>query len=282
MQSKLSQRRNSRCFTQSQEIQVNFYVSSTPSCRHVSLYLCISLFLKIIFVSEPLKEFVFFWQLEINNMAANRPHVPKFGDWKEDVPFTVVFDKASRTKQNANMSNPNEYPNMNPSPAQTPNHRYDQPPNHNARPRHERFSSREETEFRSSPVHNERNNRVRAPPPAETYNHQAYGGGGRSHGNPPETNRRQQHEPPRVQPIPNLRGRNSERVAIPPFPGSGSENQSYTLIFDKVKEDRRQSGNVRSYNGSSHTTPTRPLNDQRHQPLPSSPKSCCFPPWGRK
>lgn len=101
---------------------------------------------------------------------------------------------------------------MNPNPVQTPNHRYDQPPNHNARPRHERFSSREETEFRSSPAHNERNNRVRAPPPAETYNHQAYGGGGRSHGNPPETNRRQQHEPPRVQPIPNLRGRNSERV----------------------------------------------------------------------
>lgn len=122
-----------------------------------------------------------------------------------------MFDKASRTKQTANKSNPNEYPNMNPSPAQTPNHRYDQPPNHNVRPRHERFSSREETEFRSSPAHNDRNNRVRAPPPAETYNHQACGGG-RSHGNPSEPNRRQPHEPPRVQPIPNLRGRNSERV----------------------------------------------------------------------
>ncbi|KAF8107264.1 hypothetical protein N665_0124s0057 [Sinapis alba] len=218
-------------------------------------------------------------------MAANRPHVPKFGDWKEDVPFTVVFDKASRSKQNANMCNPNEYPDMNPSPAQAPNHhRQDHQPNHNARPRHERFSSREETEFRSSPAHNERNNRVRAPPPTETYKHQAYGtGGGRSHGNPPETNRRLPHEPPRVQtPIRNLRGRTGERVAIPPFPGSGSENQSYTVIFDKVKEDRRQSGNMRSYNGSAHTTPSRPLNEQHHQPLPSSPKSCCFPPWGRK
>ncbi|KAJ4877764.1 defense protein-related [Raphanus sativus] len=218
-------------------------------------------------------------------MAANRPHVPKFGDWKqEDVAFTVMFDKASRTKQNPNMSNPNEHPNMNPNPAQTPNHRYDQPPNHNVRPRHERFSSREEAEFRPSPAHNERNNRVRAPPPAETYNHQSYGGGGRSHGNPQETKRRPQHEPPRVQstPIRNLRGRSNERVAIPPFPGSGSENQSYTLIFDKVKEDKRQSGNMRSYSGSAHTTPSRPLNDQHHQPLPSSPKNCCFPPWGRK
>ncbi|KAG2316459.1 hypothetical protein Bca4012_067326 [Brassica carinata] len=217
-------------------------------------------------------------------MAANRPHVPKFGDWKEDVPFTVVFDKASRSKQNANTSDPNGYPDMNPSPAKTPNHhRQDHQPNHNVR--HERFSSREETEFKSSPAHNERNSRVRAPPPTETYNHQAYGGGGRSHGNPPEPNRRHQpHEPPRVQPTPirNLRGRNSGRVAIPPFPGSGSENQSYTLIFDKVKEERRQSGNMRSYNGSAHTTPSRPLNDQHHQPLPSSPKSCCFPPWGRK
>ncbi|CAH8388006.1 unnamed protein product [Eruca vesicaria subsp. sativa] len=207
-------------------------------------------------------------------MTANRPHVPKFGDWKQDVPFTVVFDKASRSKQDASKSNPYEYPNMSPSPAQTPNHRQDQPPNNNVRSRHERLSSREETEFRSSPAHNERNSRVRAPPPAETYNRQAYGGGGRSHGNPPETNRRQAYEPPPVQPRPirNLRGPSNERVSVPPFPGSGSGDQSYTLIFEKVKEDRKQSGSLRSSNGSAHTTPSRPLNDQHQKPLPSSPK----------
>ncbi|VVB15402.1 unnamed protein product [Arabis nemorensis] len=211
---------------------------------------------------------------------ANRTHVPKFGDWTEDAPFTVVFDKASRSKKNTNVSKPDEYPDMNPNPAQTRNSRQDQPPNHNVRPRHERFNSREETEFRPSPAHNNRNNIVRAPPIPETYNHQSYGGGGRSSG---ETNRRQPHDPPPVQPRPirNLRGQSRERVAtIPPFPISGSENQSYTLIFDKVKEDRNQSES--SYNGTAHSTPTRPINDQRHQPLPSSPKSCCFPPWSRK
>lgn len=146
----------------------------------------------------------------------NRPHVPKFGDWTEDAPFTVVFDKASRSKKNTNMSNPNEYPDMNPNPAQSRNSRHDQPPNHNVRPRHERFSSREETEFRQSPAHNNRNNIVRAPPTSETYNHQSYGGGGRSAGHPSETNRRQPHDPPPVQPRPirNLRGRSSERVWI--------------------------------------------------------------------
>ncbi|CAH2044743.1 unnamed protein product [Thlaspi arvense] len=215
-------------------------------------------------------------------MTTNRPHVPKFGDWKEDSPFTIVFEKASRSKKDTNISNPNEYPEMNPSAAQNRNHRHDQPPNQSVRPRHERFSSREETEFRSSPAHNERNIRVRAPPTAEAYNyHQSYGG--RSLGNPSETHRRQPHDPP-PRPIRNLRGPSSERVAtIPPFPGSGSsENQSYTLIFDKVKEERKQSGTVLSYNGTAHSTPTRPINEQHHQPLPSSPKGCCFPPWSRK
>ncbi|CAA7058892.1 unnamed protein product [Microthlaspi erraticum] len=217
-------------------------------------------------------------------MAANRPNIPKFGDWTEDAPFTVVFDKASRSKKNTtNVSNPNEYPDMNPNPAPSRNQRHDQQPNHNVRPRHERLSSREETELRPfSQSHNERNMRARAPPTPETYNHQSYGGGGRSAGNLLEANRRQPHDPPQVQPRPirNLRGRSSERVAtIPPFPGSGSDqNQSYTLIFDKVKEDRKQSGTVRSYNGTAQSTPSR-TNDQHHQPLPSSPKGCCFPPW---
>lgn len=143
----------------------------------------------------------------------NRTHVPKFGDWTEDAPFTVVFDKASRSKKNTSMSKPDEYPDMNPNPAQTRNPRHDQPQNQNVRPRHERLSSREETEFRSSPAHNNRNNIVRAPPTPETYNHQPYGGGGRSAG---ETNRRQPHDPPPVQPRPirNLRGQRRERVWI--------------------------------------------------------------------
>lgn len=147
----------------------------------------------------------------------NRPHVPKFGDWTEDAPFTVVFDKASRSKKNTtNVSNPNEYPDMNPNPAPSRNQRHDnQPPNHNVRPRHERLSSREETEFRPSPAHNERNMRVRAPPTPESYNRQSYGSGGRSAGNPSEAYRRQPHDPPPVQPRPirNLRGRSSERVS---------------------------------------------------------------------
>ncbi|XP_010482120.1 PREDICTED: uncharacterized protein LOC104760844 [Camelina sativa] len=214
---------------------------------------------------------------------ANRPHVPKFGDWTEDAPFTVVFEKASKSKKSMNVSNPNEYPEMNPSLAQNRNSRHDQPQNHNVRPRQERFSSREDNEFRPSPAHNERNNRVRAPPTQAAYNHQSYGGGGRSLGNPSETNRRQPRDHVPVRPIRNLRGQSSERVAtIPPFPGSGSnmENQSYTLIFDKVKEDRNH---ARSYNGTDHSTPTRPINDQHHQPLPStSPKGCCFPSWSRK
>ncbi|KAG7605391.1 hypothetical protein ISN45_At05g043990 [Arabidopsis thaliana x Arabidopsis arenosa] len=184
-----------------------------------------------------------------------------------------------------NVANPNEYPDMNPNAAQNRNmSRPDQqPPNHNVRPRHERFNSRDETEFRPSPAHNERNNRVRSVPPTpETYNYQTYGGGGRSMGNPSEINRRQSRDHVPARPIRNLRGQSSERVAtIPPFPGTGSnmENQSYTLIFDKVKENRNQ---ARSYNGTDHSTPTRPIIDQHHQPLPSSPKGCCFPPWSRK
>ncbi|KAL0737863.1 hypothetical protein Bca4012_014073 [Brassica carinata] len=194
-------------------------------------------------------------------MAANRQSVPKFGEWTEDVPFTVVFDKASRSsRKNTNKSNPNpnEYPEMNPTAAQT-NQRRDQLPNHNVRPRQDRFSRREETEFRPSPpAHNERYNRVGAPPAAET-------------------NRSQPYDPTPVKtsrPISNPRGRGSERVAtIPPFPGSGSEDQSYTLIFEKVKANKRQSETVRPYNESAHSTPTRLINDdQHHQPVPSSPK----------
>ncbi|CAL9242665.1 unnamed protein product, partial [Arabidopsis halleri] len=233
----------------------------------------------------PLKQFFISGCWRFRNMA-NRPHVPKFGDWTEDAPaFTVVFEKVSKSKKNMNVSNPNEYPEMNPNAAQNRNmSRHDQqPPNHNVRPRHERFNSREETEFRPSPAHNQRNNRVRSVPPTpETSNHQSYGGGGRSMGNPSETNRRQSRDHVPVRPIRNLRGESSERVAtIPPFPGSGSnmEDQNYTLIFDKVKEDMNQ---ARSYNGTDHSTPSRPINNQYHQPLPSSPKGCCFPPWSRK
>ncbi|KAL1198871.1 hypothetical protein V5N11_008491 [Cardamine amara subsp. amara] len=217
---------------------------------------------------------------------ANRSPVPKFGDWKEDAAFTVVFDKVSKSnsKNNINMSNPNEYPDMNPDAAQNRKYRHDQRPNNNVRARHERLSSREETEYRSSPAHNERNIRVRPPPASDTYNHQSYGGGERSVGNPSETKRRYPQEPVPAQsrPIPNLRNRSKDRpgVSIPPFPGSGSDNQSYTLIFDKVKEERYQS--ARSYNGISDSTPNRPINDQLLQPLPSSPKGCCFPPWSRK
>ncbi|CAN8265633.1 unnamed protein product [Cochlearia groenlandica] len=223
------------------------------------------------------------------NMA-NRAHVPKFGDWTEDSPFTVVFEKASKSRNDANRSNPNEYPDMTPNPPQHRNQRQTQdqpPPNHNVRPRHERYNSREESEFRQSSTHSERNIRVRAPHTPESYG----GGGGRSFGNPSEINRRQQQphiDPPPVQhrPLRNVRGQSSERVAsIPPFPISGSgSHESYTLIFDKVKEERKvQSGNVRSYNGTEQNTPSRPINDQQHQrPLPTSPKSCCFPPWGRK
>ncbi|KAJ0253919.1 hypothetical protein HA466_0115150 [Hirschfeldia incana] len=207
-------------------------------------------------------------------MAANRQSVPKFGEWTEDVPFTVVFEKASRSsRKNTNKSNPNpnEYPDMNPTAVQTRNQRQDQPPNRNVRTRQERFGSREETEFGPSPAYSERNNRGRAPPAAETYNHQSY-------------------DPTPVKPRPrsNLRGRGSERVAtIPPFPGSGSEDQSYTLIFEKVKENKRKSETVRPYNETDHSTPTpqSPLinDDQHHQPPPpSSPKGCCFPRWCRK
>ncbi|CAN8253794.1 unnamed protein product [Cochlearia groenlandica] len=114
------------------------------------------------------------------------------------------------------MSNPNEYPVMNQSsslPTPTRNSMDDdQPPNHNVRPRHERFGSREETDFRRftpSPAHNERNNnRVRSPAMYETYNLQPYGTGGRSLGNPSEIN----HAPVQPRRIQNLRGRNSERV----------------------------------------------------------------------
>ncbi|CAH8363148.1 unnamed protein product [Eruca vesicaria subsp. sativa] len=209
-------------------------------------------------------------------MAANRQSVPKFGEWSEDVPFTIVFDKASRSSRKyINKSNPNEYPNMNPNAAQTRNQGHGQAPNHNVRPRHERF--REETEFRPSPAHNVINNRVRAPQPtAETYNHQSYGGGGR---NPSETNRRQPYDPTTVKPKPinNLRGGGSERVAtsIPPFPGSASENENYTFIFDKVKEKKKQSETVRSCDVTDHhSTPAKPINDDQHHqpPPPSSPK----------
>lgn len=154
--------------------------------------------------------FLFLW-------LQNRPHLPKFGDWTEDAPFSVVFEKATKSKSMNVVSNPSEYPDMNPNSTQNRNSRHDQPQSHNVRTRHERFSSREETEFRPSPAHNERNNRVRAPPTPETYNYQSYGNGGsRSLGNPSDTNRRQSRDPVPVQPWPirNLRGQSSERVWI--------------------------------------------------------------------
>lgn len=86
---------------------------------------------------------------------------------------------------------------MNPTAAQIRNQRHDQTPNHNVRPRQDRFGRREETEFRPSPpAHNERYNRVGAPPAAET-------------------NRSQSYDPTPVKPsrpISNPRGRGSERV----------------------------------------------------------------------
>lgn len=128
----------------------------------------------------------------------NRQSVPKFGEWTEDVPFTVMFDKASRSsrkKTNKSNPNPNEYPETNPTAAQPRNQRHDQPPNHNVRARQERFGSKEETEFRPSPAYNERNNQVGAPPPAETYRRESY-----------------DPTPVKPRPISSLRGRGSERV----------------------------------------------------------------------
>ncbi|CAH2054684.1 unnamed protein product [Thlaspi arvense] len=203
---------------------------------------------------------------------ANRPHVPKFGDWNnQDQPFTVVFDNA-RTNKRADLYESLENPETR-TPAKAP----PQPAPRN--PRAEPPKPVRDEPPRALPP-TERN-KVKAPPADQLYGaggraggrdgggglYGGYGGGGGS------GNQRQPQAPPRpVQPKPNLRGGSNGRggTTIPPFPGSmgsGDQNMSYTHIFDQVKEERRG-----SYGGTAGNTPSRPINGQHDSPAPSSSK----------
>ncbi|KAL1211938.1 hypothetical protein V5N11_023914 [Cardamine amara subsp. amara] len=201
---------------------------------------------------------------------ANRPHVPKFGDWNnQDQPFTVVFDNA-RTNKRQDLYESLEKAETKPQP-QAP------PPSQPARkiPRPEPPKPVKDDAPRVPPP-TDRNNRVRAPPADQLYGglYGGYGGGGGS-GN--------QRQPPAPRPVQPKRGGNNGRGAtIPPFPGSmgSDENLSYTHIFDKVKEERNNPDGGRPFGGTAGNTPSRPINGHESS-APSSSKICCFP-WYRK
>ncbi|ESQ49312.1 hypothetical protein EUTSA_v10021478mg [Eutrema salsugineum] len=218
---------------------------------------------------------------------ANRPHVPKFGDWNnQDQPFTVVFDNA-RTNKRADL-----YESLENSEIKTQAKAPPPPPQPAPRnPRPEPPRPVREGTPRAPPPPSERN-KVRAPPADQLYGSGGRGGGrdgggggglyGGYGGGP--GNQRQPQTPPRpAQPKPNLRGGSNGRggTTIPPFPGSvgSGENVSYTHIFDQVKEERREG--ARSYGGSTGNTPSRPINGQHESPASNSSKVCCFP-WSRK
>ncbi|CAH8343616.1 unnamed protein product [Eruca vesicaria subsp. sativa] len=197
---------------------------------------------------------------------ANRPHVPKFGDWSnQEQPFTVVFDNA-RTKR-ADL-----YGSLENSDIQTP----PQPAPRIPRPEPPK-PAREGTPRAPPPT--EIRNKVRAPPADNLYGggrdggglYGGYVGGGGSGNRQTQTPPRPAQAPPR----PNPRGGSNGRgggTTIPPFPGSvgSGENMSYTHIFDKVKEERREG--ARSYGGTGDNTPSRPINGQHESTSPNSSK----------
>uniref|UniRef100_A0A1J3ESI5 RPM1-interacting protein 4 n=1 Tax=Noccaea caerulescens TaxID=107243 RepID=A0A1J3ESI5_NOCCA len=217
---------------------------------------------------------------------ANRPHVPKFGDWNnQDQPFTVVFDNA-RTNKRQDLYESVENSDVKPQ-AKAP-----LPPQPAAAPRNPRPDPpkpvRDDTPRAPPPA--EKINRVRAPPAEQLYGGKGggggrggvgglYGGYGAGGGS---GNQRQPQAPRPVQPKQNPRGGRGV-TTIPPFPGSvgAGQDMSYTHIFDQVKEERREAG--RPYGGSSSTgnTPSRPINNKHQSPAPTSSKVCCFP-WSRR
>ncbi|KAA8543503.1 hypothetical protein F0562_021002 [Nyssa sinensis] len=127
---------------------------------------------------------------------AQRPHVPKFGNWEsgENVPYTVYFDKARKDRNGGKMINPNdpqENPDMFPnieSPAEAPPSRTrtlpEEPIGRGAvKPTHEHRVSREDGElsqFTESPARNDNMGRKAA----SESTHQRYGGRGSNSGHP--------------------------------------------------------------------------------------------------
>ncbi|KAG7581412.1 RIN4 pathogenic type III effector avirulence factor Avr cleavage site [Arabidopsis suecica] len=220
---------------------------------------------------------------------ANRPHVPKFGDWNnQDQPFTVVFDNA-RTNKRQDLYESIEKPETKPQEQAPPP---PQPARRNQRPEPPK-PVKEDTPRAPPPAEK---NRVRAPPADQLYGGGGSGGAGRSgsgsggglyggYGGGSVGNQRQPPAPRPAQPRQNLRGGNNGRggTTIPPFPGSlgAGENMSYTHIFDKVKEERNEG--VRPYGGTAGNTPSRPINSQHDQSpkQTSSSMFCCFA-WCRK
>uniref|UniRef100_A0A5B7AY18 Putative RPM1-interacting protein 4 n=1 Tax=Davidia involucrata TaxID=16924 RepID=A0A5B7AY18_DAVIN len=128
---------------------------------------------------------------------AQRPHVPKFGNWEseENVPYTVYFEKARKGRSGGKMINPNdpqENPDMfpnNASPAQAPPSETRTVPEEPigleaVRPTHEHRVSREDGDVRksteSSPAHNDNMGRKAASESTQ----QRYGGRGSNYGRP--------------------------------------------------------------------------------------------------
>ncbi|CAN8260179.1 unnamed protein product [Cochlearia groenlandica] len=195
---------------------------------------------------------------------ANRPHVPKFGDWNnQDQPFTAVFDNA-RTNKRADLYESIENSDIKPQakapPPRNPRTEQPKPVVRDDRPR--------------APTQTERS-RVRTPSADELYGGRGGGGSGGGGGGLYGSGNMRQPQPPRLsQPKTNLRGGSNRRGAtIPPFPGSvgEGENISYTHIFDKVKEERKEGG-VRSYGN----TPSRPINGHHQSPSLKSYLVRCF------
>ncbi|XP_010547099.1 PREDICTED: RPM1-interacting protein 4-like isoform X2 [Tarenaya hassleriana] len=213
-----------------------------------------------------------------------RPNVPKFGDWQNDTPFSVVFENARKKKNPHDPKGNPELPSNQGSPSRhprTPNPTRHEPPKQILKQGSNGFrQNRGGEEFRRfapSPAQSDKNStrvRTQVPPRESHNNNRPYGGGNI---NQAETNRRPP-PPQNPRPIANVRGQQYRAPAIPPFPGKGSNSENYTHIFEQVRVDRHQEGGRTSVG----STPTHPINHHPHSSPPNiSPKSCCFP-WSRK
>lgn len=125
---------------------------------------------------------------------AQRPIVPKFGNWEseDNIPYTVYFEKARKGKTGGKMINPNdpqENPDLFPLPAQEPPSRARNAPEEPIGRRavratiHERRSSREDDDlkqFTETPTRNDNAGRRGGTGPT----HQNQGGHGSGSGRP--------------------------------------------------------------------------------------------------
>ncbi|EYU40620.1 hypothetical protein ABFS82_14G054600 [Erythranthe guttata] len=240
-----------------------------------------------------------------------RSNVPQFGNWEseDNVPYTVYFDKARKTR-GGKMINPND-PEENPD--MFPNNNDHPPPAPSAmgrgavRPTPEHRVSKEDGQYNNSPgrvenmgqkTGNESNyggRGQRSGRPTRTSggseqsfersplhpHYQAKVAGGRGGGSPSWEGKSHDNSygiPGRSRMKPNTRGDESPEkgAAVPKF-GEWDENnpesaENFTHIFNKVREERTTGA------GNAPGTPKHPSYGGRGQQV-NDQKKCCFPWW---